>query len=243
MQSDAIDQADQMSSVWAAPWHQINDSIHQLYVPGFGKRGVDCRDWSGSTKKSQRILCVYKLWLCATLSAHNAPKAGQLIMHGGQPAAAFCPFNLRQMRPLFARSPAQREFATTATAQRRWTSKSKRESRTTFARGLLSPGVVWREIFSLLCANVSISAPTFSCLHEIIAGTHFTMPLPADRRAMREPLSCEFVHARSNKAAAAAQLYLFIDDVRYSNFIARRAPPNLTHEISIAQVTKHSANK
>jgi hypothetical protein len=39
------------------------------------------------------------------------------------------------------------------------------------------------------------------------------------------------------------QLYLFIDDVRYSNFIARRAPPNLTHEISIAQVTKHSANK
>lgn len=53
-------------------------------------------------------------------------------MHGGQPAA-FCPFNLRQMRPLFAadtgnsRPPQQHKGG-------EHQNQSERESRTTFAR-------------------------------------------------------------------------------------------------------------
>jgi hypothetical protein len=52
------------------------------------------------TKKSQRIL--YDVYKYDARRTQCSAKAGQLIMHGGQPAAAFCPFNLRQMRPLFA---------------------------------------------------------------------------------------------------------------------------------------------
>jgi len=62
-----------------------------------------------------------------------APKAGQLIMHDAkqQPAAAFCPFNLRQMWPLFAENSRPPQLQRSAV-----TSKSKRAG-TTFC-GLLS---------------------------------------------------------------------------------------------------------